>query len=133
MHGVHFEAQVVVGVHHFVRERVFHVASVSHLVRANQNTVVGIKASALLVVAAFAHDSRRCDRSAAIAGAEQVDVVAEEADYGAVGEEPVAVGFGAGDVAVFVEGVFGAEVGCALGGGCAAGEDGEEGGPGVVG
>ena len=57
----------------------------------------------------------------------------EEADYRAVGEEPVAVGLGACDVAVFVQVVFDAEVGGALGGGGAAGEDGEEGGPGVVG
>lgn len=57
----------------------------------------------------------------------------EEADYGRVVEEPGLVFVAAFAVCGFVEVVFCAEVGCSLGWGGAAGEDGEEGGPGVVG
>lgn len=133
MHGVHLESQVVVRVHHLVRQRVFHVAPVAHLVGADQDAVIRIKATALLVVAFLADDVRGGYGGAAVGGPEQGDVVRQEADDGAVGEEPVAVFFGARDVAVFVKGVFDAEVGGALGGSGGAGEDGEEGGPGVVG
>lgn len=107
--------------------------SVAHLVCADQDAVVRVEPTALLVVASFADHVRGRYAGAAVAGRQQVDVVRQEADDGAVGEEPVAVGLGSRDVAVFVQGVFDAEVGGAFGGGCAAGEDGEEGGPGVVG
>ena len=107
--------------------------SVAHLVGADQDAVVGVEAAALLVVASFANHVRRRNAGAAVGRPQEGDVVRQEADDGAVGEEPVAVGLGARDVPVFVEGVFDAEVGGAFRGGCAAGEDGEEGGPGVVG
>lgn len=56
-----------------------------------------------------------------------------EADDGGVLEEPGFVVVAALAVALFVEGVAGAEVGSALVGGGGAGEDGEEVGPGVEG
>lgn len=131
--SVHLEAQVVVGVHHFVRERVFHVPAVAHLVGADEDAVLRVEAAALLRVAFAADDARGGDGGAAVAGAEEVDVVLHEANYGRVGEEPFLVGVAALAVCGFVEGVFYPEVGFALARGGGVGEDGEEGGPGVEG
>lgn len=115
VHRIHLKSQMVVSVHHLVRKRVFHMSAVAHLIRADQNAVVRIKATALLVVAFFADYAGGCDGGAAVCGPEKVDVVGEEAHDGAVGEEPSCVGLGARDVSVFVHDVFGAEVGGALG------------------
>lgn len=133
MHSVHLKPQVIISMHHLMRQRILQMSAIPHLVRADQNAVLRIKAAALLVVAFAAHDAVWSHGRGSVGGTEQVDVVFEEAHDGTVREEPFFVGVGAGDVAVFVYEVFGAEVGGALGRGGAAGEDGEEGGPGVVG
>jgi hypothetical protein len=133
VHSVHFEAQMIVGVHHLVRQRVLHVSAVAHLVGADQDAVLGIEAAALPGVAFTADHSRGVHGCAAVAGAQEVDVVFEEAHDRRVVEEPFLVVVAALAVDFFVQVVFCAEVGFALPGAGAAGEDGEEGGPGVVG
>jgi hypothetical protein len=121
MHGIHLEPQVVVGVHHLVRQRVLHVAAVAHVVCADQDAVVRVEAAALFGGALAADDARGVQGCAAVGGAEQVDVVFEEAHDGRVGEEPFLVVVAARDVGGFVQVVFDAEVGFALAGGGAVG------------
>ena len=114
VHGVHLEAQVVVGVHHLVRQRVLHVSAVAHLVGADQDAVLGIEAAALSGVAFTADHARGVHGCAAVARAQQVDVVFEEAHDWRVVEEPFFVVVAALAVDFFVEVVFCAEVGFAL-------------------
>lgn len=133
VHGVHLEAQVVVGMHHLVRQRVLHVPAVAHLVRADEDAVLGVEAASLARIAAPAEDAAGVDGGAAAAGAEQVDVVFHEAHDGRVGEEPFGVGVAAFAVPFFVEGVANVEVGGAFTRCGGVGEEVEEGGPGVEG
>ena len=133
MHSIHLEAQVIVGVHHLVRQRVLHVSAVAHLVCADQDAVFGIEAAALPGVAFAADHPRGVHGCAAVGGAQQVDVVFEEAHDGRVVEEPFLVVVAALTVDLLVQVVFCAEVGFTLALAGAAGQDGEEGGPGVIG
>ena len=48
--GVEFEAHVVVGVDHFVRERVFEMSSIPYLVCTYQYSIFGVEASSLLLL-----------------------------------------------------------------------------------
>ena len=119
--------------HHFMRQRILQMTSRLKMVCADQDTILRVKASALLFRTSFTVDVVGCDGCAAVGGSEQVDVVLHEADDGGVLEEPFFVRVAAFAVALFVEGVFDVEVFLAVAGRGVAGEDGEEVGPGVEG
>lgn len=116
MHRVHLKPQVIVSVHHLMRDRILGVSPVAHLVCADENAVLGIEAAGLLRVAFLAYHALGRYRGAAVAGPQQVDVVLHEADDGRVGEQPFRVADAALTVGLCVDGVFDAEVGFALAG-----------------
>ena len=123
---IQLEPQMIVGVDHLMGHGIFHMTSVSELVGAQQNTKVRVKATALLCGAAL--NTHICLIQVM---AQQVDVVAHESHYGRVLEQPFAILFCAGDVALFVDCVFDVEVGLSFLRRCASSQDVEESGPGV--
>lgn len=76
---IHLEPQVVIRVNHLMGHRVLQVSLVFHLVCADQNAILRIEAACFPVRAAAAVDVVAVEIAAQLA-----DVVAEEADNGAL-------------------------------------------------
>ena len=125
--GIELEAQVVVGVHHLMRHGILHVAAVPELVRAQQDAVLWVEAAALRGSAAPAPHVLGVQIVA-----QQVDVVAHEADDGRVLQEPGFVLVAAGAVVFLVQVVLDFEVGFSLLVAGRAAQYAEESRPGVI-
>jgi len=123
---IQLEPQMIVCVDHFVCHSIFHVTSIPELVGAQQDAIVRVKATALLCGAALNTHIRLIQVMT-----QQVDVVAHEAYYRRIFQQPFAILFCACNVAVFVDCVFDVEVGLSFLRRCASSQNVEKGGPGV--
>ena len=114
-----------------MRQRILKMSPIAQLIRADQNAVICVEPARLSCRASATPHVAFVDAGAAVCGAQEVDFGLEEADDGAVFEEPGFVFFAAGAVGGFVGGVPGAEVGFSFRWGGVAGHYAEEGRPGV--
>lgn len=121
---IKLESQMIIGVYHLMRHGVFHMSSISELVRAQQDAELWVETTALLCSAAL-----NTHVGLVQVMTEQVDVVSHEAYYGRVFQQPFPVLLCTLDIALLVDLIFDVEVGFSFLGCCASGENGEEGGP----
>lgn len=102
---IKLESQMIVRMDHLMCHGILHMTAIPELVCAQQNAVVGVKATTL---------SRRAASTAHIGGvqivAEQVDVVPHEANDGRVLQKPCFVAFAARTIALLVQVVLDFEV-----------------------
>lgn len=121
---------MIVSMHHLMGHRILDMAPIPHLVRAQQDAILRIEATALVRRAPPTPDVLAVQ---IMVRAQRADLLAQEADGRRVFEEVVAVLLAAGAVRLFARDVAVQEVLLGFYGGGGRGEDAEEGGPGVEG
>lgn len=106
---VKLKPQMIIRMNHLMRHGILQMTSIPKLVRAKQDTVLGVEATTLRRSAPSTAHIVRIEVMA-----QEVDIVAHEADDGRVLQQPCAVRLAAFAVAGFVQVVFDFEVGFSL-------------------